>query len=133
MAGGAAAGLAHARVQTQIADEFARIAEAADVADRGHKAGGHDHVDPGHGHQPADLDRGQRLASDQPLHLPTAHVRLVLDAEQRQTVAFTRSLDAVALLGRRGERVALATVDLRNAEDADRSTLLGGGWGHTRG
>jgi len=69
VAGGAAAGLAHARVQTQIADEFARIAEAVNVADRGHKAGGHDHVDPGHGHQPADLDRGQRLASDQPLHL----------------------------------------------------------------
>ena len=47
MAGGAVAGLAHARVEAEVADQLARRGEAADVADRGHEGRRGLHVDAG--------------------------------------------------------------------------------------
>ena len=64
MAGGAAAGLADARVEAEVADQLARRGEAADVADRGHEGRRRLHVDAGDGHQPQQLRPGERLLGD---------------------------------------------------------------------
>ena len=58
------AGLAHARVEAEVADELARRGEAADVADRGHERRRGLHVDARDGHQPQDLRPGERLLGD---------------------------------------------------------------------
>jgi hypothetical protein len=44
--------LAHARIEAQVADKLALPGEAVDVADRGEKRRGDDHVDARDGHQP---------------------------------------------------------------------------------
>jgi hypothetical protein len=47
--------LSHPRVEPEVRDELARVAEAADVADAGHERGRGLQVDSGHAHQPAHL------------------------------------------------------------------------------
>jgi hypothetical protein len=59
MLGWLAAGLAHPRVETQIADQPLRRGEATEVADRGHDRQGHGGVHARDGHEPADLDAFQ--------------------------------------------------------------------------
>jgi transposase InsO family protein len=55
MTGGRAAGLTHARVEAEVADELARRGEAADVADRRHEGRRRLHVDARDRHQPQHL------------------------------------------------------------------------------
>jgi hypothetical protein len=61
------AGLADLRVQAEVGDEFAAGQKPARVADGGDERRGADQVDPGDGHQPADLRPLERLLGDQPL------------------------------------------------------------------
>ena len=82
--------LANSRVKAEIADELARVLEAADVTDRREKARGTDHVHAGHAHQPLDLRRGERVECDQPVDLADLAVE-ELDLAQR-------AVNALALL-----------------------------------
>src|SRR5690242_6377835 len=56
-----------------------------------------------------------------------ACVQLLDDLDQLDVIALAGSLDALALLSRRGEAVALASLDLRNADDADGAAGCGCG------
>ena len=61
---GCAAGLTHARVEAEVADELTRRGEAADVADRRHEGRRRLHVDARDRHQPQHLRPGERRSGD---------------------------------------------------------------------
>ena len=54
-------GLAHARIEAQIADKVAGGREAADVADHAYDRERRDHPDAGDRHQPSQVRVGERL------------------------------------------------------------------------
>ena len=68
VARGPGTGLTDARIETEVASQFAPVRETCDVADRRHERRGDDHVDSRHCHQPLDLGPGQRLGRDQRLN-----------------------------------------------------------------
>jgi hypothetical protein len=59
-----AAGLAHPRIETQVADQLAGAAEAVHVVDHGDHGGRTDEADAGDRHQAADLCRVHRVTGD---------------------------------------------------------------------
>ena len=70
VAGLGVAGLAHPRVEAEVADQLPCRGEAADIADRGHERRGGVHVDARDGHQPQDLRRAERLRWPAPPRAP---------------------------------------------------------------
>jgi hypothetical protein len=60
--------LLHARVKPEVGDQLSAGEKPARVADGGDERRGADHVQAGHGHQPADLRPGEGLLGDQFLH-----------------------------------------------------------------
>src|SRR5438046_2830270 len=66
--------LAHLGIEADIGDELLRAWEATDVADHRHERGGGDEAHPGHGHQPPDLLRAERLPRE--LSLDQADLRV---------------------------------------------------------
>jgi hypothetical protein len=107
-------GLAHARIEAQVADQLARALEAVDVADRCQQAGGDDHVHAGHAHQPPDLRRLKRVACDQALDCGDLRVE-ELDLAHA-------AVDRLALLERQLQRgepcAALDTEQIRERRTA---------------
>ena len=79
---GLIAGLAHARVQSEVGDELAGVAEPRTVADRGQERVGRDHVAARHGQKPLRLGPVEHLLGDGPLGLLDLYLKEI-DLPQR--------------------------------------------------
>lgn len=89
------AGLAHRRVQAEIADQLVRRGEAGDVADGGQHPNSHHHVHAADGHQPPDpvilqSPLGQSLVANR--QIPGAVVQIGQVSLDRQLLIRRRGL-----------------------------------------
>ena len=67
MMGGAKTGLAHARIEPEVADQLLGTLEAGDIADRRHQPGRHRQIDAGDREQSPDRRVIQRALGDLPV------------------------------------------------------------------
>lgn len=106
MVGGSQTGLAHTRVQPEVAHQFLRRLEPVDAADRRHQPGCNSQIDTGDGQQPPDRFILQRVLGD----VAVEHGKVLSEPVQLADMALDR--DAFVLRHRlAGQPVAAALVE----------------------